>query len=79
MSSFVFKIGKHKGKSLELVKKIDPGYIKWAEQNAPKILEEYKPKPKPAEPRKEVPEVNENKKSAIQPNLDFFNEGKKDV
>ena len=74
--SFIFKAGKHKGKSYGLVKKIDSSYIKWAEQNAPKLLEEWKPTPKPAPPRIEPPEESEVVKSAMQPNLDFFNEGK---
>lgn len=77
MSSFIFKIGKHKGKSLQFVEKIDPSYIKWARENAPNLLEEYKPKIKLIEPapRKEPPEESEVPKSALQPNINFLNEG----
>lgn len=74
--SFIFKGGKHNGKSYGLVKKIDPGYISWCQENAPYMLKEKKKsEPKPAPPRIEPPEVNENKPSALKPNLDFFNEG----
>jgi len=77
--SFIFKGGKHSGKSYGLIKKIDPGYILWCEENAPGMLKDKKskPEPKPAGPRIEPPEVSENPKSAIQPNMDFFNEGPK--
>ena len=74
MSSFVFQKGKHKGKSLQLVEKIDPQYIVWAKENAPGLLKEWKPTPKPAPPRMEPPEDGEVVKSAMQPNLDFLNQ-----
>lgn len=76
MGTFIFKFGKHKGKSLQIVEKIEPSYIEWARKNAPKLLEEWKPTPRPAPPRIEPPDESEVVKSAMQPNLDFFNEGK---
>jgi hypothetical protein len=77
MSEFVFRSGKHKGKSLQLVKKIDPGYVEWVRENQPKMLEEYKPKPKPTEPapRREPPEDSEVPESSLKPNTNFWNEG----
>jgi hypothetical protein len=75
--SFVFKGGKHSGKSYGLVKKIDPGYISWCEENAPGMLKEKKPKPKPSEPppRKEPPPDSEVEESSMKPNTNFWNEG----
>lgn len=74
MSTFIFKFGKHKGKSLQIVQKVDPSYIEWAKINAPKLLEEYKPVPKKTEPapRREPPEDSEVTPSALQPNLNFL-------
>lgn len=72
----IFWAGKHKGSSIELVKKIDPGYISWCEENAPNMLKEKK---KPAAPvevsaRKEPPEDSEVIESSLKPNLNFLNE-----
>jgi len=73
----ILRSGKHKGKSLQLVQKIDPNYIEWVRENQPKMLEEYKPKPKEVKPtpRREPPEDSEVKESALKPNLNFLNEG----
>lgn len=77
MSSFVFRSGKHKGKSLQLVQAIDPSYIVWVKENQPKMLEEHKEKPKPKEPppRREPPPDDEVKEETLKPNLNFLNEG----
>lgn len=37
----IFRFGKYKGYSLVDVELIDPGYIRWARQNAPNLI----PKP----------------------------------
>ena len=42
----VFRYGKYKGYSLADVEQINPGYIRWARQNAPNLI------PKP--PKKQV-------------------------
>lgn len=39
----VFKFGKYKGYALADVERMDPGYIRWAKQNAPNLI----PKPAP--------------------------------
>lgn len=75
--NFVFKGGKYSGKTYGLVKKINPSYIDWVTINAPGLLKEKKKvEPKAAPPRIEPPEKSEVPKSAIQPNHNFFNEGK---
>jgi hypothetical protein len=75
--SLIFRSGKHEGKSIELVKKIDPGYIEWVKENRPEMLEEYKPKVKKQESKEKVqpPEDEEVKPKSLQPNLNFLNEG----
>ena len=76
--NFVFKGGKHSGKTYGLVKKIDPSYISWCEENAPGMLKEKKSKPiisnEPA-PRKEPPPDDEVQESSLKPNTNFWNEG----
>ena len=42
----VFRYGKYKGYSLADVEQINPGYVRWARQNAPNLI------PKP--PQKQV-------------------------
>ena len=42
--NFIFKRGKYSGKTYKFVKDTNPGYIKWAEENAPDILKEPKKK-----------------------------------
>jgi hypothetical protein len=42
----MFRYGKYKGYSLVDVELIDPGYIKWARQNAPNLI--------PKSPQKQV-------------------------
>lgn len=79
----IFWTGKHKGKSFELVRKIEPTYIPWCEANAPWMLKEkkfepkqiiVKPKEQGSPVRKEVPEESEAPKSSLQPNLDFLSQ-----
>lgn len=72
----IFWAGKHKGSSIELVRKIDPGYISWCEENAPNMLKEKKKPVAPAavSARKEPPEDSEVIESSLKPNLNFLNE-----
>ena len=77
--SFIFTGGKHNGKTYGLVKKIEPGYISWCEDNAPNMLKEKK-KPKPPEqagpaPRREPPPDSEVVESSLKNNINFLNEG----
>lgn len=76
--NFIFKGGKHSGKSYGLIRKIDPGYILWCEQNAPGMLKEKnKQKAKTVKPtiKKEPSEEGEYKKNSLKPNINFLNEG----
>lgn len=78
--NFIFRGGKHNGKTYGEVKKKDPGYIYWCEQNAPGMLKEKKAKiiePRPSEPvpRKEPPPDDEVQESSLKPNVDFWNQG----
>lgn len=70
---FIFKGGKHSGKTYSFVSQIDPSYITWCEKNAPGMLKERKQKKERPAPPKIVnpPEVSSGTKSAIQPNLNF--------
>ena len=73
---FVLKGGKYAGETYGSVKIKNPSYIKWVEVNAPGLLKEKKVKiSTPA--IKKLPKDGEEQKSAIQPNLNFFNEGSK--
>ena len=48
----IFRFGKYKGYSLVDVELLDPGYIRWARQNAPNLI------PKP--PQKQVVDDEED-------------------
>lgn len=56
-----FRYGKYKGYSLAEVEQLNPGYIRWARQNAPNLI------PKP--PQKLV--VNEEEDTYIKPYKDI--------
>ena len=60
-----FRFGKYKGYSLVDVELIDPGYIRWARQNAPNLI--------PKVPTKQL--VDEDGDAYIQPykNLPIIN------
>jgi hypothetical protein len=64
----MFRFGKYKGYSLVDVELIDPGYIRWARQNAPNLI----PKPQKA-PTKQL--VDEDGDMYIKPykNLPIIN------
>lgn len=70
---FVFKFGKHAGKTYEWVEENHPSYIVWAEESAPNLLKEPKPKAKPVEQKAIT--FSDAKSIAMTPNLNFWNEG----
>ena len=52
----VFQFGKYKGHKLIDVERMDPGYIRWAKQNAPNLI----PKPHPiSNEKKELSDLDE--------------------
>ena len=65
----VFRSGKYKGQSLEVVKQINPGYIRWIRENRPEMLVERKPTPKKKELCDEEIEQQNNYKNL--PKLDW--------
>ena len=72
--SFIFKYGKHTGKSVAWVNDNDPSYLIWVKENAPNLL---KDKPKKVEEKCEPKKVefrNEPIKTMV-PNMNFWNEG----
>lgn len=74
--NFIFRGGKHDGRTYKWVKQNYPGYIRWCEENAPNMLKE-RAAPKPIEepqPKKELKFRDEPIKSLV-PNLNFWNEG----
>lgn len=76
---FVFKKGKHKGKTVSWIEDNDPGYLVWVEECAPELLENSNKKETvDTEPKYKEPEVD-HIESAIKPNLNFDNEGKKNT
>lgn len=77
---FVFKKGKYKGKTVDWVEDNDPSYIVWIEECKPELLEDddnfsvnsdLSYEEKYPEPEEDFIET------AIKPNLNFDNEGKK--
>lgn len=57
----IFRFGKYKGYTLSDVEQIDPGYIRWARQNAPNLI--------PKAPTKKL--VDEEGDAYIQPYKDL--------
>lgn len=76
--SFIFRSGKYQGKTVGLVKKINPSYIDWVLENKPEMLEE-KAVPAPKKEKrtyKEVPDDSEvEPKTTLENNTNFLNEG----
>jgi hypothetical protein len=60
----MFRFGKYKGYTLADVERMDPGYIRWARQNAPNLI----PKPQKA-PTKQL--VDEDGDAYIKPYKDL--------
>lgn len=69
--NFIFKFGKHSGRTYAWVEENDPTYIDWARKNAPRLLEQPKPK---TEPKTNIVMI-EDKPNGLQPNHNFYNEG----
>jgi hypothetical protein len=78
--------GKHAGKTIEEVLEIEPGYIEWVENNRPEMLKSFKEqdyKPKIPNQKKEEQKTQEKeeqktqtiKKSKLEENWDFLNQG----
>jgi hypothetical protein len=82
---FIFEKGKHKGKTVAWVSDNDPSYLVWVEECKPELL---LPNPKKRKTvdidyskdniRKYTEPTLDEKESAIKPNLNFWNEGKKE-
>jgi len=72
---FRFKKGKHAGRTIDWVQKNEPGYIRWAKENAPGLLKEPTPKVLTPPRRIEPPADEHTYVSPIKPNLNFENEG----
>lgn len=73
---FKFRTGKYAGQTIADIQHKDPKYLDWVKENQPKMLIEYKTKTKTnvvnsTEEKEKVKTI-----SAIQPNMDFFNEKK---
>jgi len=69
---FCLRSGKYTGKSIGWLKKNNPNYLGWVAENRPEMLKELKVKKiQKVEPK--MVEVTIPK--AIQPNLNFWNEG----
>lgn len=78
-----FRSGKHAGKTVGEVMKLEPSYITWVKENQPAMLrpgmnQKYQPtaKPEVKQPRKEPPPDDEvEPKSSLVENTDFLNQG----
>ena len=81
--SHKFRSGKHVGKTVDEVLRIDPGYIEWVKENQPAMLkpsmnQKYQPQVKPeVKPiRKEPPPDDQVvPKTTLEENRDFLNQG----
>lgn len=69
----IFRTGKHAGKSLEEVQKIEPGYIRWIKENRPEMLKERKQQTKSETPKEVIEESGKNYR--LPENTDFLNQG----
>lgn len=76
-NNFVFRFGKHSGKTYGWVEDNDPSYIKWAREKAPNLLKPPKPKAKQSE-KKEV-KFRDKPLETLQPNMNFYNEGPDEI
>ena len=72
---FVFKYGKHAGKTYKWVEEHHPSYIEWALENAPNLLKP--PHPKPIE-KKEL-KFRDKPPQSMEPNYNFYNEGPDEI
>lgn len=62
--------GKYSGKTVDWLRDNDPMYLLWVEENRPEMLKEFKAKPA----AKRIEPTVVSLPSALQPNLNFYNE-----
>ena len=73
--NFIFKYGKHTGKTYAWVEEHYPSYLVWVRENAPNLLKEPKPKVEPKPVEKKELTFRDEKLPSMEPNLNFYNEG----
>lgn len=56
----VFQYGKYKGYKLSDVERTDPGYIRWAKQNAPNLIPKRPVRSNEAQEIKEIDELEDS-------------------
>ena len=74
---FIFKGGKHDGKTYAWVMQNYPSYISWCKENAPNMLK-ARPTPVPKqEPKTETKDLKfrDTPFTSLTPNMDFWDEG----
>ncbi len=71
MSDFVFRTGKHTGKTLEWVEQNDSSWLTWVKANRPEMLKVIAVKPSG---RKNESELPDHPITAMKPNMNFDNE-----
>jgi len=54
-----FKYGKYKGYKLTDVEQMDPGYIRWAKQNAPNLIPKRPPRSNEAKELREIDDLED--------------------
>jgi hypothetical protein len=70
--NYILTGGKHKGRTIAWIEENDMSYLNWVKQNAAGLIKGANTPPPVV---KRVLEDKDVPKSAIQPNLNFFNEG----
>ena len=61
----IFQFGKYKGYKLTDVERMDPGYIRWAKQNAPNLIPKRPVRSNEAQELKEIDELEDSIKVNI--------------
>jgi hypothetical protein len=56
----IFQYGKYKGYKLTDVEQMDPGYIRWAKQNAPNLIPKRPVRSNEAQEIKEIDELEDS-------------------
>lgn len=77
MEGFIFRSGKHNGKTLEWVEEFDSNYLNWVKENRPEMLKEHSA-PKTSSKVKKDHELLDSPITAMKPNMDFDNEKKQE-
>ena len=55
----IFQYGKYKGYKLTDVERMDPGYIRWAKQNAPNLIPKVHHRTQEAKELRELDEISD--------------------